>query len=100
MRLVLCTLGLLLTLGSAAALRYLDPATEPRARAEAALTERDFPGAVVLYKVALGRDPASAYRCADLAEAVHAAADTPRAPNCFAPALHPAPHTPPLSPRA
>lgn len=99
MRIIASTLGLLLTLGSAAALRYLDPATEPRARAEAALTERNFPAAVALYQEALRRDPASAYRWADLAEAFYAAGDTPRARQSFDRALQLGPHILPVSVR-
>jgi len=96
MRLVFSTFGLLLTLGSAAALRYLDPATEPSARAEAALTDGDFPRAVALCKKVLFRDPASAYSWADLAEAFYAAGDTPRARQSFDRALQLGPHILPV----
>ena len=76
-------LGLLLALGSAAALLWLDhPAATPNA--------------VASCKRALRQDPATPYRWADLAEALFAAGDTPGARLCFARARQLGPHIPPI----
>lgn len=84
--------SLLLVVGSAAALRWLDPSDGPRAQAQAAFDQHDFPRAVALCQEALRRDPASANSWSDLAEAFYAAGDTPRARQCFARALELGPH--------
>ena len=81
-------LGLALAAASYAALTVLDPDAQPEVRAQQLIDQGTDPGqTVALYTEAVRRDPANAFRWADLGEAFVSSKDIPKARAAYARAL-------------